>query len=90
MLPPLCHAYTPRLDSGWILYPERRISAARENETSLTMMHTGVDPSIREGRHRVSWWLRRIRDWPDPNNPYSPLLCVSVVGLFVLAVWIAR
>ena len=29
--------------------------------------------------------LRRIRDWPDPDNPYSPFLTVLVAAVFVLA-----
>jgi len=58
--------------------------AKRENNAHVLVARTSVRASIREGWRRVCAGLRHVRDWPDPDSPYSPLMTVFVAALFVL------
>ena len=62
----------------------------RIQNTSAVVTQAGIRPSLRNSWRSVCAVLRRIRDWPDPDSPYSPFLTVLVAAVFVLTVLASR
>jgi len=62
----------------------------RTQNTSAILTQSGVRPSLRDVWRSVCNGLRRIRDWPDQDSPYSPLLTVLIPALFILIVLATR
>jgi hypothetical protein len=62
----------------------REHDMSTQNTTSSVLSETGFRPSLRDGWRSIGDALRRVRDWPDPDSPYSPFLTVLVAASFVL------
>jgi hypothetical protein len=68
------------------------VAAIHEDAMRAVMTAERVNDTgaIRATWRNVGVALRHIRDWPDPDNPYSPLLTVLLPSLFVLVAFAFR
>lgn len=62
----------------------------RTQNTSAAPTSTAVRPGLRDVWRSICQGARRVRDWPDPDSPYSPFLTVLVPSLFILFVLATR
>ena len=62
----------------------------RIENTGAVLRQTGIRPSLRNAWQSVCAVLRCVRDWPDPDSPYSPFLTVLVAAVFVLVALASR
>jgi len=64
--------------------------AKRQSGARVLRVPTPVRPALRQAWRALCAGLRRVRDWPDPDSPYSPFLTVLVAALFVLIALASR